>query len=201
MRIPIDLIDAHPDNANRMTPETLAKLREHLARSGRYPPLIVRPRPRPRPRMGHRYEMLDGHHRLIVLRELGHREAECVVWEVDDEQAAELLLTLNRLHGEDDPHRRGALIARLGRSIHMDELASRLPDPRNRIDALLALHAPAHPPREPEARESMPEAVTFFLIPARRKRLLARLREVDANRSEALARLLKLDESGQEADQ
>src|SRR5688572_1634847 len=41
-QIPLDQLESHPDNANRMPPALLAKLRAHIKKSGEYPPLIVR---------------------------------------------------------------------------------------------------------------------------------------------------------------
>src|SRR5262245_40077038 len=108
--IALDQLDDHPENANRMTPDALAKLRLHISRTGNYPPLIVRRSPA----CADRHQILDGHHRAKALRELGHTSAQCAVWDVqDDRRAAMLLLTLNRLHGEDDPRRRGTLLAKL----------------------------------------------------------------------------------------
>jgi ParB-like chromosome segregation protein Spo0J len=47
--IPLDKLHPHPDNANRMTDETMRKLTDHLREFGRYPPIIVRPRAEGRP--------------------------------------------------------------------------------------------------------------------------------------------------------
>jgi ParB-like chromosome segregation protein Spo0J len=35
--------------------------------------------------------VLDGHHRVAVLLDLGHTEARCDVWEVTDREANRLL--------------------------------------------------------------------------------------------------------------
>ncbi|NJL30774.1 MAG: ParB N-terminal domain-containing protein [Phycisphaerales bacterium] len=114
MELPMAHLHAHPRNSNRMAPELLDKLKLHLQRSDRYPPIIVRPYPQANlangeTAQGH-YQLLDGHHRVRALRELGRTTARCVVWEVDDAQALELLATLNRLQGKDDPRARAALV-------------------------------------------------------------------------------------------
>lgn len=197
MLIELDRLHAHPDNPNRMGPAVRARLREHLARSGRCPPLIVRPHPR----QPDAYEILDGHHRAELLRELHHRAANCEVWEADDAQAALLLATLNRLHGEDDPRRRGALLDRLRQSMDVTELRELVPESKQKLAALLALaHAPprlAPPPR----LQNMPEPITFFITARQKARLLEHLRQIDpSNPSAALVRLLALDApSGAEA--
>src|SRR5262245_14781034 len=134
--IPLDQLDSHPDNANVMPAALFRKLVRHIETGGRYPPLIVRPAPDSSDvvqNVSHdvshdhhrtpRYQILDGHHRAKALRQLGRESAECMVWDVDDEQADLLLLTLNRLHGEDDPQRRGALLERAARSLDLKSLA------------------------------------------------------------------------------
>ena len=41
--IPLEALEPHPENANRMPPRLLEKLKGHLQRTGRYEPLVVRP--------------------------------------------------------------------------------------------------------------------------------------------------------------
>ena len=81
--IPLADLTPHPLNTNVMPDDLLAKLRANIKRTGRYPHLIVRPHPRERGKS----EVLDGHHRIRVLRGLGHTEARCDVWAVDDREA------------------------------------------------------------------------------------------------------------------
>lgn len=186
--INLDLLDAHPDNANVMPDALLDKLINHIRETGNCPPLIVRPHP-----TAHgRYQLLDGHHRAEALRQLGWSEALCDVWDVDDEQASMLLLTLNRLHGEDDPHRRGELLARLRSSMSVEQLAAKLPDDAKQITRLIGLTQPPPQPAPPRDVEDMPHAVTFFVTAAQRKALLAKLREIDSDRTSALLQVLKL---------
>ncbi len=95
--VPLNELVAHPLNSNVMPEEFQAKLRAHIKRTGRYPFLVVRPHPEE----PGKYQVLDGHHRVAILRELGHTEARCDVWEVDDREARLLLATLNRLQGQE----------------------------------------------------------------------------------------------------
>jgi len=188
--IALDDLESHPENANRMPEDLLEKLVEHIRQSGQYPPLIVRPHPSG----GAKYQVLDGHHRLEALRRLGHVEARCEVWDVDDERARLLLLTLNRLEGRDDPERRGALLRRLAEEMDAKELAFSVPDDAAAIEKLMRLTDPPPPPAPPPDVEAMPHAVTFFLTGPQRRSLFARLNEVARDRSEALVRILQLDE-------
>lgn len=188
--IALDHLDSHPDNANRMTPALLEKLTAHVRQSGEYPPLIVRPHPA----SADRYQILDGHHRAEVLKRLGYEQARCEVWHVDDARASLLLLTLNRLHGEDDPHQRGALLEKLSRSMGLEQLARLVPEDTVRIGRLMALNHDPPPLAEPPPLERMPQAVTFFLTQVQRSRLFEHLELICRDRSEALIRLLALDE-------
>lgn len=186
--IALDLLDDHPDNANRMGEELLAKLVAHIRDNGNYPPLIIRPHPQ----HAGRYQILDGHHRAKALHQLGRTEACCEIWEVDDGQTDLLLLTLNRLCGEDDPYRRGALLTRVATLCDLKELAAKIPEDVHRIRKLIeATQAPPSPLPPPDLA-SMPQAVTFFLTAGQRDRLFDRLKAVARDRSEALVALLEL---------
>jgi len=134
-RIELDKLVEHPANANVMGPERLGKLRGHIERSGRYEPLVVRRHPE---RAGC-YELLNGHHRKRVLAELGHEAAACVVWEVSDDEALELLATLNRLTGSDEPSRRAALLEQLSRRYGKEDLLRRLPESGVALEKVLSV--------------------------------------------------------------
>jgi ParB-like chromosome segregation protein Spo0J len=165
--IAIEAIAPHPRNSNVMTEEALGKLQRHIDRTGRYEPLVVRP-------LGGeaggaaQYQVLNGHHRLEVLRRLGRKTARCEVWEVDEREALLLLATLNRLEGRDDPMRRAALVAELAaRSPGEDvvALARFLPEDRAALERALALGREAlpRPVAAEAARAGALRPMTFFL--------------------------------------
>ncbi len=133
--VPINDLVAHPLNANVMSEELRAKLTAHIKRTGRYPHLIVRPHPE----QPGKYQVLDGHHRLVILWELGHTEARCDVWNVDDREARLLLATLNRLEGQDVPVRRAELIHELLGEMSLEDLAGLLPETDRQLEDLHAL--------------------------------------------------------------
>ena len=133
--VPLANLVPHPWNANVMSDELQAKLMAHIKRTGRYPHLIVRPHPE----QPEKYQVLDGHHRLAILRELGHAEVRCDVWRVDDREAKLLLATLNRLEGQDAPVRRAQLIHELLGEMSLDDLAGLLPETDRQIEDLHAL--------------------------------------------------------------
>ncbi len=186
--IALDLLDDHPDNANRMGEELLAKLVAHIRDNGKYPPLIIRPHPQ----HAGRYQILDGHHRAKALHQLGRTEACCEIWDVDDGETDLLLLTLNRLCGVDDPYRRGALLKRVATLSGLKELAAKLPEDMQKIRKLIETTQAPPSPAPPPDLASMPQAVTFFLTAPQRDRLFDRLKAVARDRSEALVALLEL---------
>jgi len=130
--IPVALLVAHPENSNFMNAETAQKLRRHIERTGRYEPLTVRPHPFEEGK----FQVINGHNRLRVLRALNYQTANCVVWDLDDDQTRLYLATLNRLSGSDVPERRAALLDNLLKAFDVDELSVLLPDERKQIEEL-----------------------------------------------------------------
>src|SRR4030095_9435112 len=122
--VPLDDLRAHPLNSNVMSEDLREKLKAHIRRTGRYPFLVVRPHPEE----PGKYQVLDGHHRVEILRSLGHTNAGCDVWEVNDREAKLLLATLNRLQGQDIPIRRAELLHELLGEMSLNDLAGLLPE-------------------------------------------------------------------------
>jgi len=131
-QIPVELLVPHPENSNFMNAETLGKLRMHIQRTGRYEPLTVRRHPAE----AGKFQIINGHNRLRVLRALGFKTINCVVWEVTDDQTRLYLATLNRLSGREVPERRAALIESLVADFNAAELASLLPDHEKQLREL-----------------------------------------------------------------
>jgi ParB-like chromosome segregation protein Spo0J len=151
-----------------MSDDLRAKLAAHIRRTGRYPYIVVRPHPE----QEGKYQVLDGHHRAQVLRDLGHTEARCDVWEVDDREARILLATLNRLQGQDLPRKRAELLHSLLGEMNAGDLAGLLPESEKQIEDLHALlEFPAEEiaallNAEAEEREKvLPRVMTFVVSP------------------------------------
>lgn len=130
--IPVELLLDHPENSNFMNLKTAQKLRRHIEQTGRYEPLTVRPYLY---EVG-KFQVINGHNRLRVLRALKHATACCVVWNLDDKQTRLYLATLNRLSGRDVPERRADLLDNLLQSFNKEELTALLPDDRKQIEQL-----------------------------------------------------------------
>lgn len=191
--IPLNSLHAHPHNSNVMPDELFAKLVRHVKRTDRYPPVLVRPH-------ANVYQILDGHHRVAALRELGRDAARCVVWEVDDDEALVLLATLNRLQGVDDPRKRGVLLAKLSASRDASAMAALLPDARDRLERLMALAQEAPRPRPASVAHELPCAVHFFLLPDQKRALESKLKAIGGPRETALMSLVTASDPTQEQD-
>lgn len=139
--IALDRLIAHPDNPNRMSRANFTKLVRNIERAGRYEPLIVRPHPED----SGCFEIINGHHRCRVLDRLGYDKADCVVWEIDDEQTDILLATLNRLVGSDELAKKLTLLKRLNKKLASGELAKFLPQTAKQIERLANLKVPSSP--------------------------------------------------------
>ena len=166
--VALDDLRPHPLNTNVMPLDLQEKLRVNIQRTGRYPFLVVRPHPDD----NGKYQVLDGHHRVAILRELGHREARCDVWEVDDREAKLLLATLNRLQGQDLPIRRAELIHELLGEMSAEDLAGLLPETDKQLEELHALlEFPADDIAQllenqaEEAEKVLPRVLTFVVTP------------------------------------
>ena len=162
--IDLDRLVPHPEHCNYTDPRTLRTMRGHIDQTGRYEPLTVRPCPGEQAR----FQVINGHSRLRALRLIGHRCANCIVWDIDDDQAKLYLATLNRLCGKDLPERRALLVESLLRSRELDELAELLPDRRAYLAeikrlACSPLDGVAEPNSPAELTGEVPAIVVFML--------------------------------------
>jgi len=173
-QIPIDKLIAHPANANVMNNDKMDKLRKHIEQHKHYEPLIVRLHPK----QTGCYELINGHHRKQVLKESGYLKANCIVWQVSDEETLILLATMNRLSGDDEPIRRAKLLQKLSQSHQPKELLKKLPETREQLKKLLALNKP---PRKikPENITNMPMVMNFFVTKHEKEIIEKALRKIN----------------------
>lgn len=195
--IPVELLVAHPENSNFMKAETTRKLRRHIERTSRYEPLTVRPHPTERGK----FQVINGHNRLRVLRALNYQTVHCIVWNIDDNQTRLYLATLNRLSGDDVPERRAGLLENLFIAFDSDELSSLLPDNEKQIEELrrlsrIALEEVAG--RDiAEEKFRVPVIITFMLEESEAKEvnlaidLVLNIQKEKLTRSQALCHLAR----------
>jgi ParB-like chromosome segregation protein Spo0J len=133
--IALHLLLDDPKSSNVCSPDVLEKLSRHIAKTGLYPPLVVRPKSK----ASKQFILIDGHHRKRILESLGHTEADCVVWNVNDKEARLALATLNTLRGTENLTKRAELVRDLAQFISVDELATLLPETDAEIADLLTI--------------------------------------------------------------
>ena len=148
--IPLGRLHDAPWNANRVSDQTLGKIRRSIRQFGVVENLVVRPLER----RGH-YEVISGNHRLRLYEEEGLDTAPCHVAELDDAQARLLAQTLNRTRGKDDPEAYAELLREILAELAPADITALLPETEQLIARLvgdaggadpdLALEPPARP--------------------------------------------------------
>ena len=153
----------HRDNPNRMSRSDFSKLVRNIKKSGLYEPLVVRRHPNG---CGC-YEIINGYHRSKALVELGFMAADCVVWDISDEEADMFLVTLNRLCGKDDLDRKLVILKRLNARVEAGELSKLLPQTKKQIERLMNMKMPAGPANVD--MKSFASPLVFFLDDGQRE--------------------------------
>jgi ParB/RepB/Spo0J family partition protein len=171
--IPIAKLIPHPANPNQMSDSTFRKLVRNIGRTGLYEPIIVRPHPKEKDK----FQIINGHHRVKALVKLGKKEADCVVWEVDDEQTAVLLATLNRLTGSDVPAKKIELLKQLKERFDSVDLAKILPQTAKQIERLTNLKLDLVPVKFDAETFAVP--LVFFVTAEQNKIIEQALSEVN----------------------
>jgi len=189
-QIELTRLIAHPDNPNRMSKTTFAKLVRNIERTGRYEPLVVRPHAE---KTGC-FEIINGHHRCEALRKLSYKTADAIVWDIDDEQADILLATLNRLAGSDVLEKKLALIKKLTENMLTSELGKLLPQSAKQLERLKDFKLPTSPAKADAKTFAVP--LVFFVTADQQKIIEDALSIVDvagptkaAQRAQALTEI------------
>jgi len=176
--IALDKLDAHPDNPNQQSKINFSKLVRNIERTGRYEPLIVRPCP---DKVGY-FQTINGHHRCHALTKLGHKAADCIVWDIDDKETDILLATLNRLGGSDKLSKKLKLLKRLNKRIETAELAKLLPQTAMQIKRLTNLKVPCAPAKI--TAKCFANPMVFFVNDMQQKQIENALSLVDEPKAE-----------------
>lgn len=181
LQIPIDKLFSHPENPNRMSKQAYEKLKRHIEGTHNYEPLIVRRHPE----IEDGFEIINGHHRAQALRELGEGYADCIEWEVDDDQARILLATLNRLVGKDRLDAKISLIKNLSGKFDSRELAKILPDTKAVIEKLKSIESQIQNDefQISNLKFEMRHSLAFFLDDEQMKIVEAAIRRCESEKS------------------
>jgi len=174
--IAIERLAPHPDNPNRMSKGNFAKLVRNIERTGRYEPLVVRPK-------DDGFQIINGHHRWRALQELGYKTVDAVVWDIDDGETDILLATLNRLGGSNVLDKKLALLKRLNKRTNARDLAKRLPHTAGQIERFAQMNNGGLAPTT-SAKSVLANPVVFFLDDAQHGILEKALSLMCSGRSE-----------------
>jgi ParB/RepB/Spo0J family partition protein len=131
-KIPIFRLVPNPWNPNEINPKIMTKLKNEIKRKGVVQPILVRPK-------GEDYEIVDGYHRWLILKELGYAEVPCIVKDLDDTEAKLKTLQLNYMRGSAVPIKLANLIHDLNRTMTLDDLEAALPYDKAELKDDLAL--------------------------------------------------------------
>lgn len=145
------------DNPNEQSRVNFGKLVRNIERTGRYEPLIVRRCPG---RRGY-FEVINGYHRWHALARLGYESADCIVWDVDDDERDILLATLNRLGGRDNVGKKACLLKRLAKRRGASEVSKLVLQSAKQIERLVNLKGPSRAAKVRARRFANP--VVFFV--------------------------------------
>ncbi len=165
--IPIEMLIDNPNNPNRMSKSSFAKLVRNIKRTGLYEPIIVRLNKKQNngchtksSRLLTKYEIINGHHRLKALKQLGYTTVDVCIWDVDEEQSDLLLATLNNLRGTPVLEKKLDLLNRLSKQSDPKKLAEVLPLTSGQIERYLNLSLPHEPAKQ---KMCLDEPLIFFV--------------------------------------
>jgi ParB-like chromosome segregation protein Spo0J len=187
IRIPLDKLLPHPENPNRMAKANFEKLKRHIKQSHNYEPLIIRKHPE----IENAFQIINGHHRAEALRQIGETFADCVQWDINDDQARLLLATLNRLGGKDELNAKASLYKNLSEKFTVPELGKLLPDTKQAIERLKDIAKP--PAQFADDSKAFLNTLIFFLDDEQIKIVETALEKAisaDGTKSEKMARAI-----------
>lgn len=160
--VPIESLIDNPNIPNRMSKTTFAKLVRNIERTGLYEPIIVRNiNSTQNAEHSTQYEIINGHHRVKALKQLGCTKVDICIWDIDEEQTGILLGTLNRLCGRDVLEKKLALINSLNSRMQSKELAGLLPLTASQIERYCKLELPKSPAAAQD--DNLPYSLVFFV--------------------------------------
>lgn len=139
--IPISKILPNSWNSNEMPPKLFTKLVEKIKRVGYTQPIEVRPVDDPKLGL---FQIVDGEHRFLACKEAGLDKIECVVSAYSDAEAKTETLAKNKLRGEFDPVKTGALLAELSEELGLPELEELSGFEKSEIEDLISLGGEAN---------------------------------------------------------
>jgi DNA modification methylase len=178
-----DALRAAPWNANKVSRNVLAKIRQSIKLFNIVENTVVRPswccgarnvgdlelrRAQHITSLGpEEYEVLSGNHRLGVYRDEGVPTVPCVVVELPDAQAKMLAQALNRVRGKDDPDKLNELLKDVLKDVQPADVSALLPHSEDALRKLLTGEADEEVPAPPEGPPNSVLGTVYKLGPHR----------------------------------
>lgn len=197
LKVKVSVIAPDPENYKQMTPGEFVKLVESIRRHGFIEPLVVREKPNKK--AGTAYETINGAHRLQAAKDLELPEIPCVnVGKVTEEEAYEIGVILNELHGSPDQVRLADRLRRISETMPFEKLAAVMPYSRGELQMYLdsvdfnwsnLSGEDQRPPPEPGETPDEKRLV-FKFTTKRADKLLAILEQIDPDTSRALEQVV-----------
>lgn len=132
--IGVEFLQPHPKNPNKMPPAMFEKLKKNIERWGVYKPVRVRRIPNQSD-----YQILGGHQTVEACKELEINEIPCVVLDLDDYQAMNLMLNDNEIKGEHDPVAQARALQAMLEHRALEQVANDTIHTKEKIQAFLDL--------------------------------------------------------------
>lgn len=135
--VPVSWVQPNTWNPNEMSPEFYAKLKanlkEQLKKTGKVPPIIVRPN-----RERECYEIVDGEHRWKAMQELKQTKISIYSIEADDKLARILTTNLNYLRGKPNRERYvQGIVEMIELGTTVEDITALLPEDAESINTIL----------------------------------------------------------------
>jgi len=187
--IPIRKLIGHPDNPNAMSKAKFRKLLKNIEMTGLYEPITVRPHPDKKDC----FQIINGHQRLRAIEKLGEKRANCIIWDVNDEQTSILLMSLNRLCGCDCPSKKIELLKKITGQISSAQLSKLIPLTAKQIDRLINLKLPDIHIMPHVEQFAVP--LVFFVSKQQKEIIEKAISNIETNRGRRAQAITKMAES------
>ena len=182
--VPIENLIENPNNPNRMSKSSFAKLVRNIERTGLYEPIIVR-------KKNTKYEIINGHFRVKALKQLCYKNVDICIWDANNQQIDILMATMNRLGGTDILEKKLALLKKLSKEFDSKQLSEILPFTSGQIERYHNLKLPNRPSKQ--KKDSFAEPLIFFVDKKQKQIIEQAIKKIKEASSKTQARKAKSD--------